>query len=73
MTEEQKTFSAKETLDSLVQRLTDLSSDAEKFDQGNGSAGRRLRKELANLRLSFQQTRFDIQEVKNSRKQQLTK
>jgi hypothetical protein len=67
MTEEQKTFSAKETLDSLVQRLTDLSADATKFDQGNGSAGRRLRKELANLRLAMQQTRFDIQETKNSR------
>ena len=67
MTEEQKTFSAKETLDSLVQRLTDLSADAEKFDQGNGSAGRRLRKELANLRLAFQQTRFDIQTTKNNR------
>jgi hypothetical protein len=73
MTEEQKTFSAKETLDSLVTRLTELSSDAEKFDQGNASAGRRVRKGLAVLRLALQQTRFDIQEVKNNRKQQSTK
>jgi regulator of replication initiation timing len=61
---------AQEELKSLLDALTALQSDAIKFDEGNGAAGKRIRLELANLRQRMQSLRFEIQTKKNQRRQQ---
>jgi hypothetical protein len=67
---QEQEFKLQNELTLLSQTLTALQIDAQKFDEGNGAAGKRARKHLASLRANMQSLRFKIQEVKNQRKEQ---
>jgi len=67
---QEQEFKLENELSLLSQTLIAMQIDAEKFDEGNGAAGKRARKYLASLRASMQALRFKIQEVKNQRKEQ---
>jgi hypothetical protein len=58
----------KATLTSLLDTITDLLADCDKFDAGNDSAGRRLRAGLLNVRNSCTEIRKQIQETRTARK-----
>jgi len=64
---QEQEFKLQDELTQLSQTLAALQIDAQKFDDGNGAAGRRARSYLASLRTSMQSLRFKIQEVKNQR------
>lgn len=63
----QDSFTAKAALDSILAKLNSTAKDVAKFDNGNNSAGTRLRKVFAEVREELQATRFDIQATKNER------
>ena len=67
---QEQEFKLQHELSLLSQTLIAMQIDAEKFDAGNGAAGKRARSHLASLRASMQSLRFKIQEVKNQRKEQ---
>lgn len=58
----------KTQLNALLDSLTELLSDADKFDAGNDSAGRRLRAGLLELRNSCTDLRKSVQDARNNRK-----
>ena len=62
-------FKVKKYLESVLEALKSNLKDAERFDSGSSAAGTRLRKSLAVLRASMQETRFEIQKIKNAKKQ----
>ena len=55
-----------ETLENISEQLVDAIYDAEKFNQGNNSAGTRVRKAMQNIKSLAQNVRLEIQEQKNS-------
>ena len=53
------------TLLNMSEQLADAVNDAEKFDQGNNSAGTRVRKAMQNIKGLAQNVRLEVQAQKN--------
>ena len=53
-------------LQKMGEELSDIETDAEKFVEGNNSAGTRLRKAMQNIKNIAQQVRVEVQNQKNS-------
>jgi len=54
-----------ETLENIERQLHEAAEDAIKFDQGNNSAGTRVRKSMQNIKGLAQQVRLEVQAQKN--------
>ena len=54
-----------ETLENIERQLREAAEDAMKFEQGNNSAGTRVRKAMQNIKGLAQQVRLDVQAQKN--------
>ena len=54
-----------ETLENIERQLHGAAEDAMKFDQGNNSAGTRVRKAMQNIKGLPQQVRLEVQSQKN--------
>ena len=54
-----------ETLENIERQLHEAAEDAIKFDQGNNSAGTRVRKARQNIKGLAQQVRLEVQAQKN--------
>ena len=54
-----------ETLENIERQLHGAAEDALKFDQGNNSAGTRVRKAMQNIKGLAQQVRLEVQAQKN--------
>ena len=53
-------------LQKMGEGLSDIETDAEKFVEGNNSAGTRVRKTMQTVKNLAQQVRVEIQNQKNS-------
>lgn len=53
-------------LQQMGKELSDIEIDAEKFVEGNNSAGTRLRKAMQNIKNIAQEVRVEVQNQKNS-------
>jgi len=53
-------------LQKMGNELNNVETDAEKFVEGNNSAGTRLRKAMQNIKNIAQQVRVEVQNQKNS-------
>ena len=53
-------------LQKMGEQLSDIELDAEKFVEGNNSAGTRLRKAMQNIKNIAQEVRVEVQNQKNS-------
>ena len=60
-------MTAKERTQAMIDELTAILVDAEKFDKGNGAAGTRVRKAFQGIKVAAQDGRQYVQETKNSR------
>ena len=49
----------------MYETLVNTDSDLEKFDNGNKSAGTRIRKAMQEIKLLAQQVRVKVQDIKN--------
>lgn len=58
----------KQKLSNIIDQLTAALEDANKFDQNNDSAGRRVRSAAQQARNDLQNLRLEIQTERNSRK-----
>jgi len=54
------------TIENLQETLTSITSDVEKFNSGNKSAGTRIRKAMQTLKGQAQDLRKEVQEIKNN-------
>ena len=54
------------TIQNLQETLTSVVSDVEKFNNGNKSAGTRIRKAMQTLKGQAQDLRKEVQEIKNN-------
>ena len=54
-----------ETLENIERQLHGAAEDAMKFDQGNNSAGTRVRRAMQNIKGLAQQVRLEVQAQKN--------
>ena len=54
-----------ETLQNIESQLHEAVEDAIKFDQGNNSAGTRVRRAMQNIKGLAQQVRLEVQAQKN--------
>ena len=54
-----------ETLENIERQLHGAAEDALKFEQGNNSAGTRVRKAMQNIKGLAQQVRLEVQAQKN--------
>ena len=54
------------SIENLQETLTTVTSDVEKFNNGNKSAGTRIRKAMQTLKGQAQDLRKDVQEIKNN-------
>jgi hypothetical protein len=61
-------MSSLEALTKIHESLTEALKDADKFDKGNDTAGRRLRKTALEASKALGQLRKDVQETRNERK-----
>ena len=55
------------TIENLQETLTSVLSDVEKFNNGNKSAGTRIRKAMQTLKGQAQDLRKEVQEIKNNK------
>ena len=53
-------------LQKMGEELSDIETDAEKFVEGNNSAGTRVRKTMQTVKNLAQQIRVEVQNQKNS-------
>jgi len=53
-------------LQKMGEELSNIETDAEKFVEGNNSAGTRLRKAMQNIKNIAQEVRVEVQNQKNS-------
>ena len=53
-------------LQKMGNQFNDIETDAEKFVEGNNSAGTRLRKAMQNIKSIAQEVRVEVQKQKNS-------
>ena len=60
--------SIKSLIDEMLNTLEDCLNDAEKFDNGNKSAGTRIRKVMQEIKTSAQTVRETISQIKNAEK-----
>lgn len=60
---------SKNQLQEILTLITEAIQDAEKFDNGNDTAGKRLRIVAQDAKNKLHQLRLDIQTERNSRKQ----
>ena len=54
-----------ETLENIERKLHEAAEDAMKFNQGNNSAGTRVRRAMQNIKGLAQQVRLEVQAQKN--------
>ena len=54
-----------ETVENIERQLHGAAEDAMNFDQGNNSAGTRVRKAMQNIKGLAQQVRLEVQAQKN--------
>ena len=54
-----------ETLENISEQLQEAIHDAEKFDLGNNSAGKRVRNAMQNIKSLAQNVRLEVQAQKN--------
>ena len=54
-----------ETLENIERQLHEAAEDAMKFNQGNNSAGTRVRKAMQNIKNLCQDVRTEVQTQKN--------
>ena len=54
-----------ETLENIERQLHEAATDAMKFNQGNNSAGTRVRRAMQNIKGLAQQVRLEVQAQKN--------
>ena len=54
-----------ETLENIERQLHEAAEDAIKFEQGNNSAGTRVRRVMQNIKGLAQQVRLEVQAQKN--------
>ena len=54
-----------ETLENIERQLHEADEDAMKFNQGNNSAGTRVRKAMQNIKDLAQRVRVEVQAQKN--------
>ena len=54
-----------ETLENIERQLHEAAEDALKFEQGNNSAGTRVRRAMQNIKGLAQQVRLEVQAQKN--------
>ncbi len=62
-------MTVKDQLQEVLTLITAAVQDAEKFDSGNDTAGKRLRIAAQEAKTKLQQLRVNVQEERNSRKQ----
>ena len=55
-----------ENLEKIQEVLSTAHADAEKFSNGNKSAGTRIRKAMQKIKVLAQEVRTEIQTIKNS-------
>jgi hypothetical protein len=60
-------MSVQDTLQGMIDELTDSLADAAKHDRGNSAAGTRVRKTMQNVKNGAQAIRIQVQNDKNSR------
>lgn len=60
-------MSIAENLQSIIDTLTAAQADAEKFDNGNASAGTRVRKAAQEGKKALHALRGEVQQVKHAR------
>ena len=53
--------------ENLQETLSNIQSDVEKFNNGNKSAGTRIRKAMQELKGQAQDLRKEVQEIKNNK------
>ncbi len=53
-------------MNEMMQTLISTAVDVEKFDQGNKSAGTRIRKAMQEIKNIAQEVRVEVQEIKNA-------
>ena len=53
-------------MNDMMQALISTAVDVEKFEQGNKSAGTRIRKAMQEIKTMAQEVRVEVQEIKNS-------
>tara|TARA_R100000353_G_scaffold147431_1_gene105997 strand:- start:923 stop:1114 length:192 start_codon:yes stop_codon:yes gene_type:complete len=53
-------------MNEMMQTLIATAVDVEKFQQGNKSAGTRIRKAMQEIKSIAQEVRVEVQEIKNS-------
>jgi hypothetical protein len=61
-------MSASNSVETLVEKLTEALNDAQKHDRGVDAAGARLRKRLQDVSVCCKELRAEVQEERNSRK-----
>ena len=54
------------SIENLQETLSNIQSDVEKFNNGNKSAGTRIRKAMQELKGQAQDLRKEVQEIKNN-------
>ena len=52
-------------MNEMMQSLISTAVDVEKFEQGNKSAGTRIRKAMQEIKTMAQEVRVEVQEIKN--------
>tara|TARA_B100001094_G_C17955205_1_gene682615 strand:- start:327 stop:500 length:174 start_codon:yes stop_codon:yes gene_type:complete len=55
------------SIETMQQTLTNVLSDVEKFNNGNMSAGTRIRKAMQEMKNQAQDLRKNVQEIKNNK------
>ena len=53
-------------MNEMMQSLISTAVDVEKFEQGNKSAGTRIRKAMQEIKTMAQEVRVEVQEIKNA-------
>lgn len=55
------------SIENMQTVLTDLQTDIDKFNNGNASAGTRIRKAMQTIKGQAQDLRKEVQEIKNNK------
>lgn len=55
------------SMENIKATLTNIETDVEKFNNGNMSAGTRIRKAMQELKTQAQELRVNVQEIKNNK------
>ena len=56
-----------ENFNKIVEVLNEVQSDVQKFMNGNGSAGTRVRKAMQEVKKLAQEVRLEVQQIKNNK------